>query len=302
MDEAVHDFPYDNNCKTQQRTLKTKQPTPKGITNAEKQASACQALEHGAEAGSGTVSGGRQNKYHKNYLKERFEMQNEMENSIQEENEILAMQEEIAAETNIATENAIEAEALTSDETNTVIKKTDTFADAITSEDETANVTEDGKEKDNDSFLKKSLGQTKQETLSSFMGLSAFKSFQNIPNTRGGNGVPSVGIVYTPRNGKRLSISNALFDLLGQPKQLAIAFTDTQLALGSELPMNAQKYPFSPDKYTHIIYRSAVVHQIIKQFGLDFSDVTSKSYTDVCMDSFTNELGFTVPVAIVTMK
>ena len=86
---------------------------------------------------------------------------------------------------------------------------------------------------------------------------------------------------------------------------MAIAYTDTQLALGSELPMVAQRYAFSPDKYSHIIYRSAVVTEIIKQFGLKFGGdegTTSMSFSNIRMDSFTNADGVSVPVAIVSMK
>ena len=144
--------------------------------------------------------------------------------------------------------------------------------------------------------------QPEQSTLSQIMGLATFRAFNPTSNSKGGSNTPSIGLVYTHRNGKRLSVSNALFDLLGKPKELAIAYTDTQLALGSELPMDAQRYAFSPDKYSHIIYRSAIVTEIIKHFGLDFEGITSMSFSNVRMDKFTNANGIVVPVAIVSMK
>jgi len=148
--------------------------------------------------------------------------------------------------------------------------------------------------------------QPEQASLSQVLGLSAFTAFNPLESVRGGggggNGKPSISIVFTARNGKRLSVSNTLFNLLGKPEELAIACTENQLALGAELPMEAQKYPFSPDKHSNIIYRSDVVAGIVGHFGLNFTGKSSMAFTNIRMDSFTNVDGVSVPVAIVVMK
>jgi hypothetical protein len=145
--------------------------------------------------------------------------------------------------------------------------------------------------------------QPEQGTLSQLMGDSRFTAFNTTSNSRGSS-IPAISIVCTPRHGKRLSVSNTLFNQLGKPTELAIAYNDTQLALGSELPMDAQKYPFSPDEHSHIIYRSALVLEIVRHFGLKFGEgkgSTSKLFSNIRMDSFTNSDGVSVPVAFVSM-
>ena len=147
--------------------------------------------------------------------------------------------------------------------------------------------------------------QPEQGSLSQLMGLSAFSAFNPFASVRGGgggSGKPSISLVYTARNGKRLSVSNTLFNLLGKPAELAIALTENELALGGDLPMQAQKYAFSPDKHSNIIYRSEVVAGIVAHFGLDFTGKSSMAFTNIRMDSFTNADGVSVPVAIVTIK
>ena len=141
-----------------------------------------------------------------------------------------------------------------------------------------------------------------ENTLTLFLGGKSFNTLNPTANSRGGSNTPSISIVCTHRNGKRISVSNKLFDLLGKPSVLAVACTENQLALGSELPMESQQYPFSKDKYSNIIYRSDLVLEIVRHFGLNFDGVSSRSFSNIKMDSFTNADGVSIPVAIVTMK
>jgi hypothetical protein len=69
----------------------------------------------------------------------------------------------------------------------------------------------------------------------------------------------------------------------------------------TELPIPAQKYPFSPHPETHIIYRLGVVREIVKHFQLDYTGISSLSFNNIAMDSFVNASGVVVPVAVVSV-
>ena len=186
----------------------------------------------------------------------------------------------------------------------------DSVVDTVEAEDEAAttavstDTATDEAADTNDDFIPASVmeaPEAKQGALSSFVELSAFSPLTNIVGGRRGNN-RNVPTVTVRKAGYRIELSHTLFDLLEQPKHLAIALTDTQLALGKELPMPAQKYAFSPADDTHIIYGKVMVDAIIKHFGLEFVGTGSLPFTDVRMDSFVNASGISIPVAIVTLK
>jgi len=132
--------------------------------------------------------------------------------------------------------------------------------------------------------------------------ISEFKAFDaNTARRMGGNnGKPSICIVNSERNGKRLMLSEALFQLLESPKKLSFLFKENHLAIANEFP-KTEAIKFSPDKRSHIIYSSGLVQDIVKKFNLDYSNRTSLSFNDIEVKRMKNATGAEIPVALVTM-
>lgn len=134
--------------------------------------------------------------------------------------------------------------------------------------------------------------------------LAGFKPLPlgDFKTNRAGSGKLSFSVVNSEKNGKRVALSEALFQALGQPEQVSFSFGDSKLAIGGELPLDAPKHKFSPTKTAHIIYDSELVRAITEMFSLDFSGrKCSRTFTGVTLDTFINQAGATVPIAIVDM-
>ena len=100
-------------------------------------------------------------------------------------------------------------------------------------------------------------------------------------NARGGNGVLGISVVNTSANGKRVKLTQALYERLGSPETLQFVPDDEHLIIGSKIPYCTQEVKFSAGRGKTIIYSSGFVLFLAKRFKLDFSDRSSMSFQEV---------------------
>ena len=87
--------------------------------------------------------------------------------------------------------------------------------------------------------------------------------------------------VVNNKNGRRVKLTNALFEFLGNPKRLKFIRDGEYLILGENLPHCTESVAFSKGKGTTIIYDVQFVWYVTEQFNLDYSERTSYSFHDV---------------------
>ena len=101
------------------------------------------------------------------------------------------------------------------------------------------------------------------------------KAFTN--TTGRGQGLISI---VSSKNGTRFVISKSANERLGFPKKIYIGFLPQQLVIfdaeGTDLP--AIKIKQEHDRVS--IYNSSLVNQIISQYTLDYTGITSRSFSD----------------------
>ena len=110
----------------------------------------------------------------------------------------------------------------------------------------------------------------------------------------GGGSKLSVSIVYN-HNGKRVKFSSSLLKELGKPKTIQVLFDKAGncMYLAEKFAEKQDSFHFAPSD-PQIVYGS-LPSDIVKTFGLDYSEITSKSYpatVKVCEEGY--------PVAIVS--
>lgn len=115
-------------------------------------------------------------------------------------------------------------------------------------------------------------------------------------------GIASLSVINSLKgNGNRVTITDTLFDELGQPKSLQFSMNNSTLAIASELPGVTEIFTFKSAD-VHILYNKALALAIAKAFGLDYSGgTTSYSFRDIKYKDITNNEGETIPVALVSM-
>ena len=96
----------------------------------------------------------------------------------------------------------------------------------------------------------------------------------------GARGVLGIAIVNN-RNGNRMKFTQALHELLGSPTKLQFAIGGDYLYVGATIPHSTESVHFSEGTGKEIIYNKGFVAYLTKQFKLDFSECTSKSFHEV---------------------
>lgn len=130
-----------------------------------------------------------------------------------------------------------------------------------------------------------------------------FNTMKNMfGNTATKKGRYSMGVVNN-RNGKRITVSASLGERLGIEDEVAFAIdTETnELLVAKDLPEGvAAKFNASgEDGQKKIVYSAGVVEKVTDVFGLDFSNKTSMSFTDITIEECA-ETG--IPYAAVKMR
>ena len=123
----------------------------------------------------------------------------------------------------------------------------------------------------------------------------------NLSNCTATNSTYSFGIVNSKRNGKRITLSKSL------SAALALESTIELIALPAEGVLLVSKaFPEGTalqcaikgdSDESRICYRTDVVKALVKDFNLDFSTRTSRSYSNITIDKSGD-----VPVAIITLS
>lgn len=107
--------------------------------------------------------------------------------------------------------------------------------------------------------------------------LSNSKPMQTKTARRGGI---SVSVINTKSNGRRLKLSQALMDKLGNPSEIQFRTLKNKIILGCNLDENAESFKFSKTA-GGTIYSSAIVTSITEFLELDFTNVTSITITNI---------------------
>jgi len=116
---------------------------------------------------------------------------------------------------------------------------------------------------------------------------------------RGGSKL-SINIVFSQDNGKRVKLSQALFEALGSPNEVQIVANGNHLVIGSRLPNANNSFSFNKNGGT-IIYSSGLAKWIIDTFSLDFTEGrVSRSYDRVQIDK-QNVAGEDYTYAVINM-
>ena len=114
---------------------------------------------------------------------------------------------------------------------------------------------------------------------------------------KGGAGKASISIVNSEENGKRVSLSKTLIELLENPKTIQFLVADEErLLIGEHLGEDYTNFSFSKEG-GRIIYSSSLVNELVKRFEIDYTDRVSASFDHVKVRKYKD-----YPVAIVKMK
>lgn len=117
---------------------------------------------------------------------------------------------------------------------------------------------------------------------------------KTIPRSTSKGGV--VGIVNS-KSVKKISISREAVSRMNNPKYISISLSRDSFAIGEELPNNNNLLNIKTDNGKAVIYSSELISEITDKYGLDFSNRTSITFSDV---EYIQHNGFTI--AIIKVK
>lgn len=125
------------------------------------------------------------------------------------------------------------------------------------------------------------------------------KEIKVSPTSHGKAYSPSLSIVNSSNNGKRMSFSKGLIAGLENPKQIQFLISKTDddwvLIIGENLKAK-DTFKFSPAN-PQVIYCGTYIQSITAEFELDFSNRTSMTFSDIEIDEYDGK-----PAAYVNMK
>lgn len=117
--------------------------------------------------------------------------------------------------------------------------------------------------------------QTNLQELKNLATQNKIKSYQVGASSRGG----LISIVKAT-NGTRLSISKAVNAKLGYPQELFVGFEDEYLFIFNADDLDVGNVKLKENKKEKLnIYNTSLVDSIIKEFNLDYTDRTSRSFS-----------------------
>lgn len=126
-----------------------------------------------------------------------------------------------------------------------------------------------------------------------------FNSFQPSEAKQIQNSLREEGVisVVSNKNCKRVSISKKLAEQLRKPKEVVISYSNDKIVIGTTLPNNSNYFNVKYVGNKGIIYSSELVKEIEARYGLDFSNRTSITFSEVEYAKYE-----VYKVAIITMK
>lgn len=105
-----------------------------------------------------------------------------------------------------------------------------------------------------------------------------------------------VSIIYA-KTGKRITFDPTLIEDLGLEETLQVGYNNRQLLLGSNLSPNYKNRKFRKQGAKYVLYDAALIQELIQNFNLDYSEVTSQTFDDV---TYKQHQG--TKVALITIK
>jgi hypothetical protein len=104
------------------------------------------------------------------------------------------------------------------------------------------------------------------------------KSKSKARGAKSANGVCTV--VNSEKNGKRVTLSKEIMELLNNPVSIEIGFTEDGIAVAKKLPENGVEFSLRKNGNKGVIYSSQLVEEITELFDLDFQDRVSITFTE----------------------
>ena len=110
---------------------------------------------------------------------------------------------------------------------------------------------------------------------------------QNIPKVSGSTGKYSVSVVNSDGNGKRITLSKALRDKLQLSDSISMVPLKKErvLMMAKALPFESASNIQLNSSNGRISYNAGAVKLIVDTFGLDYSNRTSMSFSDIEFDT-----------------
>lgn len=107
--------------------------------------------------------------------------------------------------------------------------------------------------------------------------------FQSKHASREAGGPCNLTIVKTPKNGKRISISEEVLERIGANETVQLASYRDGIAIGRELPeVDSSPYVLKKSGKKGVVYCGPLVEELTVLFGLDFrGGRTSNSFEEV---------------------
>lgn len=108
----------------------------------------------------------------------------------------------------------------------------------------------------------------------------------------------SFRVVNTANNGKRVTLSKKLLEILGNPKAVQFRIMGDKMIIGCNLDENDNTFAFSK-RATGTIYSSTIVNAVTEAFELNFTKLTSVTLNNIRVKKATASNGKTVKVVVV---
>lgn len=129
------------------------------------------------------------------------------------------------------------------------------------------------------------------------LDLDLFVPSRSIPVSKSSSvGKGLVSIIWAP-SGKRITFDQSLIHDLGINETIQIGYNENQLLLAADLGTTYKNRKLKQQKSKSVLYDTALIKELIKQFNLDYQDVTSRTFDEV---SFKQVQGS--KVALITIK
>lgn len=81
--------------------------------------------------------------------------------------------------------------------------------------------------------------------------------------------------------GKRVTLSTELMERLNNPSKISMSFSEEYIAVGTILPNNNNQLTIKSSAKKSFIYSAGIVSEITDKYGLDFSNRTSITFSEV---------------------
>lgn len=101
------------------------------------------------------------------------------------------------------------------------------------------------------------------------------------PSSFGGGGKSGVCTIVYNHNGKRITPSNEVYEVIGSPTEVSIAYDESYLYIMKSNDKVGREYPVKKTKNRSVIYCGGLLSELVKAVELDFSNKTSLTFYSV---------------------